>query len=197
MLSYLLRRLKSSALAGRIVLATTDLAGDDRLESLAREEGVSAFRGDNLDLVQRFVEAEREFPSEFVVRVTADCPFVDGASLDHCLEQCESAGAFDLSSTKGRFPVGIDFEIYNSATMREIRDSGALDPEEREHLTLHMYRHPEKFVMHVLQPPHPWTATSRTFTVDTEEDYRFAADLAGRAGRWDAPVSRILEVVSR
>lgn len=193
MLAYLLRRLKCSTLAGRLILATTDLPEDDELEELARSEGVAVFRGDRQDLVKRFVDAERAFPCEYVVRVTADCPFVDGIVLDHCLAQCESALPFDIGSTKGRFPVGIDFEIYRSTRMRQLHASGILDAEEREHLTLHMYRHPDLFKIQILSPPADWTrGTSRTYTVDTSEDYRLAARLAKGAGDWTASVASIL-----
>jgi spore coat polysaccharide biosynthesis protein SpsF len=192
MLAYLLRRLKTSSRAGRIIVATTDLPGDDPLQTLAREEGLAAFRGSRDDLVARFVAAEQAYPSEYVVRVTADCPFVDGTTLDHCLGQCDAFGPFDLATTKGRFPVGVDFEIYRSATMARLHAEGSLDAQDREHLTLHMYRHRERFAFRELAAPSGWPAAGRTFTVDTPDDYAFAAALADRIGGPQATVDRIL-----
>lgn len=193
MVAYLLRRLKGSRLAGRLVLATTDLPEDDRLEALARSEGVPCFRGDRGDLVKRYVDAARAFPCEFAVRVTADCPFVDAAGLDACLAQCEAQDAFDVASTKTRFPVGLDFEIYSTARMEALHASVDLSAEEREHLTLHMYRHPDRFVLRPLHPPPDLPKTSRTFTVDTPEDYRFAADLAARLSHGRAGLREVIE----
>lgn len=192
MVAFLLRRLQGSRSAGRLILATTDLPEDDRLEAIARAEGVSVFRGDKSDLVKRFVEAARAYPCDFVVRVTADCPFVDATLLDHCLSQCEAPGAFDLASTKTRFPVGLDFEIYSSAVMESLHQSQSLDADEREHLTLHMYRHPDRFVLRPLHPPPGWKESARSFTVDTAEDYRFASDLSERMGDWKAGVMDFL-----
>lgn len=193
MVAYLLRRLRTSKKAGRILLATTTLPGDDALEKLGAAEGVPVFRGHPSDLVARFVEAEKAYPCEYVVRVTADCPFVDGETLDHCLSQCDAFGDFDLATTKGRFPVGIDFEVYKSSRMEMLHREGNLDAEDREHLTLHMYRHPEGFTRKALTPPGDWAPVARAFTVDTPEDYRFAAGIADRVGAVSAAVGRIID----
>lgn len=193
MLAFLLRRLEGSRLAGRLVLATTDLPEDDRLEALARAEGVPCFRGDRGDLVKRHVDAARAYPCDFAVRVTADCPFVDAASLDACLTQCEAPGAFDIASTKTRFPVGLDFEIYSTSRMEAMHASRALSAEEREHLTLHMYRHPDRFVLRPLHPPADLPKTSRSFTVDTPEDYRFASALAARLAPGRGGLREVIE----
>jgi spore coat polysaccharide biosynthesis protein SpsF len=192
MLAYLLRRLKKSSRAGRMVLATTDLPGDDALQELAGGEGVPVFRGSRDDLVARFVAAERAYPSEYVVRVTADCPFVDGTTLDHCLAQCDAFGSFDIATTKGRYPVGVDFEVYRSDTMARLHREASLDPEEREHLTLRMYRQRERFAFRELAVPPGWPVPGRAFTVDTPDDYAFAAALADRVEGPLAAVERIL-----
>lgn len=192
MLAYLLRRLKTSSRAGRLILATTDLPGDDALQQLADKEAVPVFRGSRDDLVARFVAAEQVYPSQYVVRVTADCPFVDGATLDHCLAQCDALGSFDIATTKGRFPVGVDFEIYRSATMARLHNQADLDAQDREHLTLHMYRHRDRFSFKELSAPPGWPSAGRSFTVDTPDDYAFAAALADRLDGPLAPVDRIL-----
>jgi spore coat polysaccharide biosynthesis protein SpsF len=192
MLAYLLRRLKGSTLARGPLLATTDRPLDDALEALARAEQVPTFRGSTDDVVARFVGAARAFPCEFVVRVTADCPFLDAATLDHCLTQCELPGTFDIASTKTRFPVGIDIEVYRASSMKRLHIDNELDAEEREHLTLAMYRRPDRFILRPLQPPAHWPSTRASFTVDTESDYLAASKWADQLGSTTSGVEELL-----
>lgn len=194
LLAFLLRRLKGSALAERVVLATTDRPEDRHLAALAQAEGVEVFRGDENDLIRRTLDACARFGVEYAVRVTGDCPFVDAASLDHCLRQClalEDQGGFDLASTKGAFPVGIDFEVINAAALAAVDASGLPDAAHREHLTKYFHDHPEGFRLARLDPPESWPRSARAFTVDTLDDYLFCKDLAERLGP-HAPVRDLL-----
>jgi spore coat polysaccharide biosynthesis protein SpsF len=158
------------------ILATTTLKEDDELESIAKNEGIGVFRGETDDVVKRFVDASSEFNLNYVVRVTGDCPFVDGDSLDYCLNMAMQSEYFDLATTKGNFPVGIDYEIYNAATMESLNQR-RLTPDEREHLTLAFYHNPQHFRILPLQPPNSWPKITNHFTVDEASDYQFVKNL--------------------
>ena len=179
MITFLLRRLRGSREAARLILATTVLPQDDLLAELARREGVEVFRGPQDDVVERYVRAAEHFGLDYVVRVTGDCPLTDAETLDYCLGLCRREGHFDLATTKGLFPVGIDYEVYQAATMHRLHQAGVMDASHREHLTKYFYDFPEGFRIVKLAPPPRWTS-HRVFTVDTREDYEFCAGLAGR-----------------
>ena len=191
MLEFLFRRLKPSRLASTMVFATTEQPEDDALVEIARRSGFSVFRGSRDDVVSRFVGAADRFDIEYVVRITADCPFVDAATLDHCVARCLEAGEFDLATTKGAFPVGIDFEVYRAKTMKALHDQGKLNALDREHLTKHIYDHPKDFNIIRLQPPGRWAGFG-PYTVDTPEDYSFACGLADRFPNGDFSVPELL-----
>lgn len=179
MILFLLERLKPLK-GGRVVLATTDLEGDNRLAELVQAVGVPVFRGSANDLVARYTAAAAAFGFDTVGRVTGDCPFVDAAMVDACLEQ--AAGGFDIATTKGAFPVGLDIELYSAAVMAQLNAQEDLTESHREHLTLYMYDHRDRFAVRQLQPPASWPATSQSFTVDTRADYDRAAALAAPFG---------------
>jgi len=141
LLTFMLRRLKGAALVDQIILATTNRPEDRHLATLAYAEGVRVFQGSEDDLIRRTLDACEHFSVEYAVRVTGDCPFVDAASLDHCLAQCTKAGSFDLASTKGAFPVGIDYEVLRAASLATVDASGAPDAADKEHLTKYFYDH--------------------------------------------------------
>jgi len=195
-LVYLLRRLRPSRLAAGIVLATTDRPADDALAALAAEEGVPVFRGSETDLVERFVGAAAAHGFSRVVRVTADCPFVDGGSLDFCLSQVPGLEPFDIASTKTVFPVGIDYELYDAGRMAELHRSAPLSADDREHLTLHFYNSPGRFTVRRFARPDGWAQPTIPLTLDTAEDYAVLSRIAEAAETIDAPVERILAVAS-
>ena len=73
-----------------------------------------------------------------------DCPFVDHETLDYCIEESMMKGPFDLSTTKGYFPTGIDYEIVRLSTLQKI-EKREISAEDKEHLTLHIYNNSAEF----------------------------------------------------
>jgi spore coat polysaccharide biosynthesis protein SpsF (cytidylyltransferase family) len=176
MILFLLRRLRRLTDA-RIILATTQLASDDRLASVVEAEGYTVFRGAADDVVARYVAASDRFGFDTAVRVTGDCPFVDAALVSRCLKQAAAFDDFDLATTKRRFPVGLDVEIFRAQRLAALHSGGGLTPPQREHLTLCFYDRRDEFVVRELEPPAAWRRSIRQFTVDTPEDYVAAAEL--------------------
>jgi spore coat polysaccharide biosynthesis protein SpsF len=194
MLAFLLRRLRGLQ-SGMVVLATTDLSVDDKLATLAEREKVRVFRGSESDLVVRYVGAAEQFGLDTVARVTADCPFVDAELVDWCIERSAEFDQFDLATTKGRFPVGLDVEIYPASRMAALTAGGRLTPSEREHLTLHFYNQRDEFTIREIAVPSGWAATDRNFTVDTDNDYEDARQIVARIGAVDFSIPTMLQAL--
>jgi len=176
MLQFLLERLGATRRGGRIIFVTTQRADDDALAGHVASLGVPVFRGADADVAGRYLAAAKEFGVEWIVRVTGDCPFVDAASLDYCLEQWRPADGADLVSTKGVFPVGIDYELFSTALLE--REWPKMSDEEKEHLTLRFYRSELGFLVRRFERPPSWPVVSRTYLVDTPADYAKARALA-------------------
>lgn len=180
MIVFLIRRLQGGARPDILHFATTSRPDDDRLASVVRAEGIPVYRGADADVIRRYVDAAQTFDIDYVVRITADCPFVDAETLDYCLDRCETFGEFDLASTKGLFPVGIDFEVYNASSLCALHESGLPDASDREHLTKYFYEHPVRYDIRRIEPDPDWVCASRAFTVDTAMDYAWAQQAADR-----------------
>jgi len=84
--AWLLRRLKLSNALDEIVVATSTNADDDPLEVLAHQEGVRCFRGSEEDVSTRLWEAAREYRLDYIVNMTADCPFLPQEDIPRVLE---------------------------------------------------------------------------------------------------------------
>ncbi len=138
MLAQQLRRIARCREVDAVVLATSHNASDDPVAALARQEGVPVFRGDEVDVLGRFVGAAREHGADVVVRVTGDCPLLDPEVTDRVIrELTDHAGACDYASNvlERTYPRGLDAEAFFFDTLLRI-DRLARAALEREHVTL-------------------------------------------------------------
>jgi spore coat polysaccharide biosynthesis protein SpsF len=195
MISFLLRRLQPARLA-TLLFATTTLPADDELVRVVGAESVPVFRGANDDVVARYVAAAEHFGLETVVRVTADCPFVNAELVDYCIEYLGRWRSFDLVTTKTRFPVGLDAEIYRAESMSQLHRADVLSSAEREHLTLRYYNHSDTYQVRYVDPIEPWVLPGAHFTVDTPADYERASGTAAALPAGDLSLAAVVRAAT-
>ncbi|MDP3722495.1 MAG: Gfo/Idh/MocA family oxidoreductase [Candidatus Omnitrophota bacterium] len=92
-LAHMLDRVKLARRVDQVVICTSTNAQDDRLEDLAAREGVACFRGDADDVVKRLYDASVTFGLDYIVSITADCPFADPAYADRIVETFQTTKA--------------------------------------------------------------------------------------------------------
>ncbi len=142
-LALLLLRLRGRS---PVVVATSTAPNDDEVVRLAEALDIPTVRGSEADVLERFRAAASAWPdADPIVRITADCPFMEAAVVDHAVAVHLSCGADYTSNTLARsFPDGIDVEVISrSALLSAAAD--ATGAEEREHVTPFVQRHPERF----------------------------------------------------
>jgi GTP:adenosylcobinamide-phosphate guanylyltransferase len=82
----MIERLKRSKKTDQIVMCTSTNTEDDPLVTLAHDEGIHAFRGDEKDVVQRMSNAAESFGADYILTITGDCPLVDPEYADRIVE---------------------------------------------------------------------------------------------------------------
>jgi spore coat polysaccharide biosynthesis protein SpsF len=136
LLAWVLRR-ASVAAVDEVVVATTANAEDDPLIAIAEREGARWFRGDEHDVLSRYVQAAREARADAVVRLTADCPMLDAEVVNRVIEAlCSDPASVDYSANVivRTFPQGLDAEaLFLDVLLRAERMGRS--PESREHVT--------------------------------------------------------------
>lgn len=168
---FIIDRLRKSKYCEKIILATTTRCEDDILVNLAHILNIPVFRGADKDVAARYIDLAHQFKLDWIVRVTGDCPFIDGFSLDHCLSQWSRKDEEVLWTTKRAFPIGIDYELISCAALKQ--EWSKMSISEKEHVTLRFYRSDLevfKLKRHFV-PPLSWPKVSRELTIDTREDY--------------------------
>jgi spore coat polysaccharide biosynthesis protein SpsF len=171
LLDFLVERLAQCHELDHIIILTSKQAQDDAIASFCQEKNLLCFRGSEDDVLDRYYQASLERQPEGIVRITADCPLIDPDIVDQVIKvfrQHHPHADYVSNSLQRTFPRGLDVEVFSFKALEQAFQQ-AHWPEEREHVTLYLYRHPEKFqlynVAHI-----PSLATYR-WTVDTPEDF--------------------------
>jgi predicted dehydrogenase/spore coat polysaccharide biosynthesis protein SpsF (cytidylyltransferase family) len=92
-LAHMLDRLNLAERVDAVIICTSTNPGDDRLVDLAESEGVGCFRGDEDDVLKRLYDAALAYELDYVLNITADCPFVDPVYADRIVEAFERTDA--------------------------------------------------------------------------------------------------------
>ena len=149
-LQLMLERL-ARAHVDQLVVATSDLPGDDPVAALAGRCGVAVVRGPEADVLARFALALDRYPADDVVRLTADCPLVDPVIVDSALglhRRCRAD--YTSNSLERTFPDGLDVEVVRAEALRTAA-AEATRPDDREHVTPFLHHHPDRFTLASLE----------------------------------------------
>ena len=138
LLDVLVRRLRSSGIPWW--LATTELPSDDVTAAWGDALGLEVFRGSENDVLSRFTGVIGRTGADVVVRVTADNPFTEGATVRQLVKMLRSAGdtieGVRASRSPQQFPLGFVPEVVRSRALLELDTSLAVDASvHRVHVT--------------------------------------------------------------
>ncbi len=177
MLARVVERTRRAALVDEVVVATSTLPADDAIAGTCAARGWSCFRGSESDVLERYLGAARAARAEVIVRITSDCPLIDPSVTDDVIRALV-AGEPELDYTcnfhpRRTYPRGLDAEAFPMRVLEECH-AAADDPASREHVTLFIYRHPDRFRLQGLEAAGGDWSDLR-WTVDTPEDFALAA----------------------
>jgi len=123
-ISHMVDRIKQSKLVDTIVVCTSTDPQDDPLEEISKENGVECFRGDANDVLKRLADAAQFFDLDYIINITADCPFVDPQYIDLTVDKYKETEADLIRSwdlPHGAFCYGIS--VRSLGTVLSIKDS--------------------------------------------------------------------------
>ena len=134
-LEHVIDQLSFSKSIKKIIIATTNLKQDDIIEKLGRKLKIDVFRGDSLDVLDRYYKCAKEFNLDNILRITSDCPLIDPEVVDKIIKKFEIEKYDYVSNTLIRtFPIGLDAEIFSLEVLEKTWKNAIL-PSEREHVT--------------------------------------------------------------
>jgi spore coat polysaccharide biosynthesis protein SpsF len=209
MLVRVVERARRAKILDGIVVATTTDASDDAVAELCRERGYPCYRGSVHDVLDRYYQASIKYGVDILVRLTADCPIIDGMLIDETVNAFlgRSAGddypftgqfediPYDFAANrlpppwKRTYPIGLDTEVCSFPTL-ELVWKEAKKPHQREHVMPYLYedfRQDQqdsscfriRLVNH--DPDYGWLR----WTVDTPEDLQLVRQIYGHFNNQD------------
>lgn len=150
-----------------IVWCTSGNCQDDPLEVLARKEKINLYRGDELDVISRFIEAAWGKNAQIIVRVTGDNPLTDPIMMDHMIRQHIEEGAEYTYNED--LPRGTRSEVISLSALERCHEL-VEDANSSEYMTL-MLKRPDHFkVLKVDALEKILRRSEMRLTVDTKED---------------------------
>jgi spore coat polysaccharide biosynthesis protein SpsF len=167
-LTWVVRACRAARLVDDVVVATSNLPGDDAVADLARELGTPVVRGSEDDVLSRYLQALDEHPADAVVRITADCPFTDPAVIDTVVGAWLADTTLDYVSTVviRTLPHGLDVELVTAQALRRV--AATATDHHRIPVTSVIYTAPDEFaVMGLCFAP---DTTDLRITLDTPQD---------------------------
>ncbi len=169
LLEHLLERVSSLAGPARVVLATSLDPANDVLCEIAERLDVAAFRGDEEDVLGRYLEVARKWNADHVVRVTGDNPLTDLPLIESlCLRQLEADA--DYTYVPGdALLMGILSEVISRRALETSHREGA-DRHRSELVTLYIKENPERFRIERAELPEELYRPEYRLTVDEPED---------------------------
>jgi spore coat polysaccharide biosynthesis protein SpsF len=155
-----------------IFVATTLNKSDEPVVEICEMLGFSYFRGDEHDVLDRFYQCAEQNDLDTIVRVTSDCPLIDGGIIREGIEQYKrlnNPNVYYSNCLVRTYPRGLDFEIFSFDLLKEAYLNASFDMD-KEHVTPYINQNRSgrvTIVDHIAEKDF----SNLRWTLDTSEDW--------------------------
>lgn len=200
MIEYTLRRLQQSRYIDEVILATSDKKEDTPLAEYVVKAGFHTFRGDEANVLKRYICANEIYKGDVIIRVTGDCPLIDGMILDNVVTYF-MANKYDYVrlDVPNTFVRGFDVEIFSKEALNRVYEIVKNEPDEspyKEHVTFYMYKHPQKFKIGIVEGSELYKKDYR-LCVDTKEDFEIVENIYLHFGNMYVSAKEVVEYLDK
>lgn len=173
MLEHMIERISQSKKLDQIIVATTENKLDDIIENVCKKMKIQCYRGSEDDVLLRYKNSAEITKASIIVRLCADCPLLDGITIDKVIDQYLKENydyVSNLFPSPRTYPDGMSVEVFSAKILDEA-NKNAKKPSEREHVTFYMWMQPDKFK--IQRVDYSKNLSKYRFNLDYEEDYNF------------------------
>ena len=162
-----------------IIVATSENPNNDELVSFLQRRDITVFRGDENDVLSRFIGAAEQNGIDGVVRICSDNPFLDWHGVAKLIDKAKNSNAdyigYRINNTPSiKTHFGFWGEYVALAALKRVA-SQTDDPQAHEHVTVHIYCHPEEYRCEWIDCPDFLQGREDIrLTVDNAEDFENA-----------------------
>ena len=172
LLGYLLDRVGLCRGIDEIIVASSEKTENDVIESYCQSRGVTVFRGSEEDVLSRLDGALQSVQADTGVLVFGDGPLIDPRIIENTIRIFRETEQYDFvgNDLTTSWPPGMEVEVFKA---RALEDSSTRcsDSKIREHATLYIRSHPERYLLHNVNAPRSYKRPDLSFEVDEEVDF--------------------------
>lgn len=167
MIRHITDQLGEGSVPAKTIVATSTNSADDELAGYCESNQIECFRGDEDDVLSRFITLTEKLDFDVVVRLTGDNPIQDLRMIEKAIEH-HTKNSADLTTTTG-LPLGMNIEVVSGDALVRLKTI-KLSREDKEHVTHHI-KHSDEFrtdtVEYGIKPEYK----KLRLTVDYPSDY--------------------------
>ena len=177
MLGYLIERVTSARSLADVIVATSTRPENDAIQEECLKLGIGCFRGEEDDVLNRYLQASQWIKADAAVRITGDSVLIDPLVIDYIVERYVSCD-YDCATnyTTHSFPGGFILSVFSKEALDKA-DKLALSGWEREHVILAFLRYRDHFKVIEVDAPQKWQAYPLSLALDTPGDYSLIAEI--------------------
>lgn len=175
-LDYVVSRCRQVQPVADVVVATSTLKQDTPIVNWCNDNKVTCFRGSEDDVLARYYGCAKPYQPDYVIRVTADCPFVDYDLANQVVSAMLEKPA-DLVVVDSPLPRGLVVEMVSYSALEYMHEHGH-ESRHREHVTYYATEFPDEFKRTLIEAPSTLQHPELRITLDTEEDYQLCTAIA-------------------
>ena len=113
-INLIIKRLSRAKLVDDIIVATSKIKENQILINYLKKNKIKLFCGSESDVLSRFYKAATKNKSKIIVRITADCPFIDPKIVDEFIYKFKKNKVDYLSNNNPwTYPDGMDVEVFS------------------------------------------------------------------------------------
>ncbi len=171
-LEHILFRLSKLKTKVIIIIATSILEGNNKIENFCNEKNIICFRDSEKNVLKRYYNCAKKFNFEHIIRLTGDNPFTDIEELEKLIKLHLQTNA-DYSRTSIFLPKGVGSEIFTFEALKTSYRNGHKD-NHKEHVNEYIEENKNLFKISILEIKNEKNRPDISLTVDTNDDYKKA-----------------------
>ena len=175
MIYWQIKRILRAKSITKLVVAISEHPSDDILANYLDEIAQEYIRGPLDNVLERFIQANKLYNPQSIVRITGDCPFVMPEIIDSVVSLFNETKSDYVSNVVDlTFPDGLDVEVFKANVLEKLTNY-PLSSVEKEHVTLGILNRKDDFI--IGNYSNSKNLSHYRWTVDTAEDFNFVSKI--------------------
>lgn len=170
---YSVQRALQSKYIDRVIVATSCKPQDDLIQKWCDNNNIICYRGSEQDVLDRYYQCAKENNLDFVVRATADNPFIDPKIIDLLVLTLTTykVDYVTMRHKTNTWPYGLDVEAIDMHALKKVWEISERQ-QDREHVTMYIKNNNLDFKIKEIFIENDFS--NIRLTVDYEKDFELA-----------------------